>query len=179
MATVNRKHMILESLVNLLQEDDLPNITTKVLAVKSDITEPAIYKHYKGKNEIFQALFKFIEQTIIDKIYEVRNKPVNNLEKAKTLYYFLVLFVESNPGFARFLNRECLSIDEKEISDKINLLFMNIENEFGSYGFTKDHCKIMITTIEGIYTRFSRSKFKELPSSYLDYYYDVLVNNLS
>src|SRR6056300_1637453 len=116
MATVNRKHMILESLVNLLQEDDLPNITTKVLAVRSDITEPAIYKHYKSKNEIFQALFKYVEQTIIDKIYEVRNKPVNNLEKAKTLYYFLVLFVESNPGFARFLNRECLSIDEKEIS---------------------------------------------------------------
>ena len=78
MATVNRKHMILESLVNLLQEDDLPNITTKVLAVRSDITEPAIYKHYKSKNEIFQALFKYVEQTIIDKIYEVRNKPVNN-----------------------------------------------------------------------------------------------------
>ena len=97
--------MILESLVDSLREDTLPNITTKILAKKSDITEAAIYKHYKGKKEIFQELFKFIESAIVDKIYEIRNKPISNLEKAKTLYYFMVLFVESNPGFARFLNR--------------------------------------------------------------------------
>ena len=85
MTVVNRKHMILESLVDSLQEDTLPNITTKILAKKSDITEAAIYKHYKGKNDIFKELFKFIETTIVDKIYEIRNKPVSNLEKAKTL----------------------------------------------------------------------------------------------
>ena len=44
--------MILESLVDSLQEDTLPNITTKILAKKSDITEAAIYKHYKGKQDV-------------------------------------------------------------------------------------------------------------------------------
>ena len=179
MTVVNRKHMILESLVDSLQEDTLPNITTKILAKKSDITEAAIYKHYKGKKEIFQELFKFIESAVIDKIYEIRNKPISNLEKAKTLYYFMVLFVESNPGFARFLNRECLTADESDIIQSIDTLFNNVETEFGSFGFTKDHSRMLITTLEGVYTRYSRSKFTEKPSEYIDFYYDVLVNSLS
>ena len=84
--------MILESLVDSLQEDTLPNITTKILAKKSDITEAAIYKHYKGKKEIFQELFKFIESAVVDKIYEIRNNQYLIWKKQKhyiTLWCYL------------------------------------------------------------------------------------------
>ena len=65
MVTVNRKMMILESLASALGEESVPKITTKILAQRSDVTEAALYKHFKGKNEIFLELFKFIEQILL------------------------------------------------------------------------------------------------------------------
>ena len=39
---VNRKQMILESLVKILEEDKIGKITTKVIAEKTDVTEAAL-----------------------------------------------------------------------------------------------------------------------------------------
>ncbi|MDA8842040.1 TetR family transcriptional regulator [bacterium] len=99
MVTVNRKMMILESLASALGEESVPKITTKILAQRSDVTEAALYKHFKGKNEIFLELFKFIEQSITDKLWEIRNQPVLNYQKIKNIFNFMIIFVEKNPGY--------------------------------------------------------------------------------
>ena len=113
MTTVNRKMMILESLVSALGEEVVPKITTKVLAQRSDVTEAALYKHFKGKNEIFLELFAFIEQTITDKIWEIRNQSIPNYDKIRSIFFFMVLFVEKNPGFARILTDRRASCRER------------------------------------------------------------------
>ena len=64
MKSVNRKLMILEALVNTLEQPHMQSVTTKILAEKCDITESALYKHYKNKQEIFEQLFRHVEQTI-------------------------------------------------------------------------------------------------------------------
>ena len=57
--------MILEALVNTLEQPHMQSVTTKILAEKCDITESALYKHYKNKQEIFEQLFRHVEQTIM------------------------------------------------------------------------------------------------------------------
>ena len=49
MKSVNRKLMILEALVDTLEQPHMQPVTTKILAEKCDITESALYKHYKNK----------------------------------------------------------------------------------------------------------------------------------
>ena len=48
MKAVNRKLMILEALVDTLEQPHMQSITTKILAEKCDITESALYKHFKN-----------------------------------------------------------------------------------------------------------------------------------
>lgn len=174
MTTVNRKMMILESLVSALGEEVVPKITTKVLAQRSDVTEAALYKHFKGKNEIFLELFAFIEQTITDKIWEIRNQSIPNYDKIRSIFFFMVLFVEKNPGFARILTRESLTSDEIELIDKVNVLFVNLEREFTSLGIDSIKAKFLVSQLQGIYCDFIRGKFKTNMSEYMEFYYTLL-----
>ena len=49
MALRNTKHEILKALVEILEGDDCGTITTKTIAQKTDVTESALYKHYRNK----------------------------------------------------------------------------------------------------------------------------------
>ena len=86
MKSVNRKLMILEALVDTLEQPQMQPVTTKILAEKCDITESALYKHYKNKQEIFEQLFRHIEQTIIDKTNEVKFKYKHPVERIRNLF---------------------------------------------------------------------------------------------
>jgi len=178
MVTINRKMMILESLVSALSEENVPKITTKILAQRSDVTEAALYKHFSGKNEIFLELFNFIDQSITDKLWEIRNKQVVNYEKVKNIFYFMIIFVEKNSGFARILTRESLTADEVELINKVEILFSNIEKEFISLSIEPVKARFLVTQIQGMYCEFIRSKFKNNMSQLLDYNYKLIENAL-
>ncbi len=178
MVTVNRKMMILESLASALGEESVPKITTKILAQRSDVTEAALYKHFKGKNEIFLELFKFIEQSITDKLWEIRNQPVLNHQKIKNIFNFMIIFVEKNPGFARLLTRESLTADEIDIIDKVEFLFANLEKEFISLGVEPLKSRFLIIQIQGMYCEFIRHGFKNNMSQSLEYNYRLIENAL-
>ena len=156
---VNRKQMILESLVKILEEDKIGKITTKVIAEKTDVTEAALYKHFRSKSEIFQELFKFIDTVMSDKLNEIKLVHKDPLNRTRNIFQFLILFVETNPGFAT---------DEQDIKESVNLLLSNVEKELYVILNNERHARYVMTLVEGTYTRFVRSEFKELPSSYMD-----------
>ena len=168
MALRNTKHEILKALVAILEGDDCGTITTKTIAQKTDVTESALYKHYRNKQEIFEALFVYIETTIADKITEIKVNSNTDLERVKNIFYFLVLFVENNKGFARLLTREALTINELPVIDRVNSLFENIEIEFLKLTNNKVVSNLFIVYIQGILSEFIRSKYTYIPSEYLD-----------
>ena len=90
----NTKHEILKALVEILEGEECGKITTKTISQKTDVTESALYKHYKNKQEIFNSLYQYIEVTIADKITEIKVNSNTDLERVKNIFYFLVLFVE-------------------------------------------------------------------------------------
>lgn len=160
--------MILESLVKILEEEKIGKITTKVIAEKTYVTEAALYKHFRSKSEIFQELFKFIDTVMSDKLNEIKLVHKDPLNRTRNIFQFLILFVEKNPGFARILNREALTIDEQDIKESVNLLLSNVEKELYVILNDERHARFVMVLVEGTYTRFVRSEFKELPSSYMD-----------
>ena len=154
LSIVNRKQMILESLVKILEEDKIGKITTKVIAEKTDVTEAALYKHFRGKSEIFQELFKFIDTVMSDKLNEIKLVHKDPLNRTRNIFQFLILFVEKNPGFARILNREALTTDEQDIKDSVNLLLSNIEKELYVILNNERHARFVMVLVEGPYSRF-------------------------
>ena len=177
MKAVNRKLMILEALVSSLEQPQLGVITTKTLAQACDVTESALYKHYKNKKEIFTELYKHIEQTISDKTNEVKFKYTHPVERVRNLFIFLIMYIDVNPGFCRMLNREGMLHTEQEVKGMINNLLSQIEAEFTVFT-DKDKARLIMIQFEGIINRYVRTEFIEKPSSYVEESWQFINRNI-
>tara|TARA_R110001592_G_scaffold17786_3_gene74394 strand:+ start:18712 stop:19251 length:540 start_codon:yes stop_codon:yes gene_type:complete len=178
MKSVNRKLMILEALVHTLEQPHMQSVTTKILAEKCDITESALYKHYKNKQEIFEQLFRHVEQTIMDKTNEVKFKFTHPTDRIRNLFMFLVMYLDVNPGFCRLLNREGMLHTEQEIKTLVNLLLAQIEQEFAMFTNNKNTARLIMIQFEGIINRYIRTEFTEKPSSYVEESWQFINRNI-
>lgn len=178
MKAINRKLMILEALVDTLEQPHMQSVTTKILAEKCDITESALYKHYKNKQEIFEQLFKHIEQTIVDKTNEVKYKYSHPTERIRNLFMFLVMYIDINPGFCRMLNREGMLHTEQEVKTLVNNLLTEIEQQFSLFTNNKNTARLIMIQFEGIISRYIRTEFTEKPSTYIEESWQFINRNI-
>jgi TetR/AcrR family transcriptional regulator len=180
----DRKQIILQSLAKLLEERDATKVTTAVLASESGITEAALYRHFPSKRSIFLELFTFCDQTIFQKVGEIKKESnVEPDEKVRLIFFFFAIFLEKNKGFARILSREALGPNEQNVIDAVNQFYERLElsikqllsSKKDSLKFTAGQSAHLITSLmEGIISRFIRNKFKEMPSGYIENYWAFL-----
>ncbi len=181
-----RKQIILQALAQLLEKRNPSKITTALLAKESKITEAALYRHFPSKRTIYLELFNFCDVSIREKISELKKTDKNSIEQIKILFFFLVMFVEKNKGFARILSREALGPAEKNVIDAVNQFFNSLELSVKQILAGEKKliapaglcAQIVITGLEGIVARFIRNEFKENPSSYLDNYWQILERSI-
>ena len=184
----DRKQIILQGLAKLLEERDATKVTTAILAKESGITEAALYRHFPSKRSIFLELFKFCDETIFQKVGEIKkDASIQSLEKIRLIFFFFIIFLEKNKGFSRILSREALGPNEKNVIDAVNQFYERLElsmkqifsSEKESINFTAGiSAHLLTSTMEGIISRFIRNGFKEMPSSYIENYWVVLSNSI-
>ena len=180
----DRKQIILQSLAKLLEERDATKVTTASLAKESGITEAALYRHFPSKRSIFLELFSFCDETIFKKVGEIKKEStIEPYEKIRLIFFFFIIFLEKNKGFARILSREALGPNEKNVIDAVNQFYERLElsmkqilaSEKERIQLTPGISSHLITsTIEGIISRFIRNGFKEMPSGYIENYWSLL-----
>ena len=183
----DRKQIILQSLAKLLEERDATKVTTASLAKESGITEAALYRHFPSKRSIFLELFKFCDETIFYKVGEIKKEEIGSDEKIRLIFFFFVIFLEKNKGFARILSREALGPNEKNVIDAVNQFYERLElsmkqiltSHKENLQLTPGISSHLITSImEGIISRFIRNGFKEMPSGYIENYWSLLSQSL-
>ena len=184
----DRKQIILQSLAKLLEERDATKVTTAILAKESGITEAALYRHFPSKRSIFLELFTFCDETIFQKVGEIKKEAnIEPDEKIRLIFFFFIIFLEKNKGFARILSREALGPNEKNVIDAVNQFYERLElsmkqilaSQKERIQLTPGISSHLITsTIEGIISRFIRNGFKEMPSGYIENYWSLLSRSL-
>ena len=184
----DRKQIILQSLAKLLEERAATKVTTASLARESGITEAALYRHFPSKRSIFLELFTFCDETIFQKVGEIKKEAsIEPDEKIRLIFFFFIIFLEKNKGFARILSREALGPNEKNVINAVNQFYERLElsmkqilaSERERIQLTPGISSHLITsTIEGIISRFIRNGFKEMPSGYIENYWSLLSRSL-
>ena len=184
----DRKQIILQSLAKLLEERDATKVTTAVLASESGITEAALYRHFPSKRSIFLELFSFCDQTIFHKVGGIKKESeIDSQEKIRLIFFFYAIFLEKNKGFARILSRSALGPSEQNVIDSVNQFYERLElslkqllsSKKDSLKLTAGQSAHLITSLmEGMISRFIRSKFKEVPSSYIENYWAVISKSI-
>jgi TetR/AcrR family transcriptional regulator len=184
----DRKQIILQGLAKLLEERDATKVTTAILAKESGVTEAALYRHFPSKRSIFLELFNFCDQTIFQKVGEIKKDvSIESLEKIRLIFFFFIIFLEKNKGFARILSREALGPNEKNVIDAVNQFYERLELSMKQIlSSNKENIQLtpgisahlIISTMEGIISRFIRNGFKEIPSSYIENYWILLSKSI-
>jgi len=184
----DRKQIILQSLAKLLEEKNATKVTTAILAKESGITEAALYRHFPSKRSIFLELFTFCDQTIFQKVGEIKKTDsIDPNEKIRLIFFFFIIFLEKNKGFARILSREALGPNEKNVIDAVNQFYERLELSMKQILSSNKEliqltpgisAHLITSVIEGIISRFIRNGFKEIPSGYLENYWNLLSNSL-
>lgn len=118
---------ILKAVATLL-EDPSTKITINRIAGQVSVTEAAIYRHYRSKEDIFAALMAYMEMNFITPINAVQQQTTDTYTRLKILFDAYMEFLEGHPGLARLLlghgNTEAVGV-----ADKAKLLNAKIRSQ--------------------------------------------------
>jgi AcrR family transcriptional regulator len=119
---LTRKEQIVLSTIELIDKLGIDGLSIRELAKKENITEGAIYKHFKSKNEIIIETIKYFAHFDIN-IMNTINK--NNLDSRSAIIFLLTSYSEYYENYPEITAVSCSFeslLHEPEIENEILLI---------------------------------------------------------
>jgi TetR/AcrR family transcriptional regulator len=110
------KLKILKAVATLL-EDPTTKITINRISTQLSVTEAAIYRHYRSKEEILSALLGYMENHFLTPVNQAQKNSTDTYVRLKYVFDQYMEFLIGHPGLARLFlghgNTEAASVSEK------------------------------------------------------------------
>lgn len=117
----DRQRQIIESAIKLLAEEGLVEFTTKKLAAAVNVSEPALYRHFKNKEAILFGLIKYINEKteeIFNSFDNVKEKTAIEILEMRSMS--LMQFFYKNNLSAKASANPGMFFPKKEMIDERN-----------------------------------------------------------
>ena len=117
-----RQIEIIQAATVLIGEKGIQNLTTKNLAAEMGFTEPALYRHFKGKTQILESVLIYYKEQLREGLSAVINSDLLGIEKIKGMLDFqfahftkypaviMVIFAETSFQYDRVLSNAVSNI---------------------------------------------------------------------
>jgi len=174
--TGERKDQILQTLAQMLENPAAERITTAALAARLKVSEAALYRHFKGKAQMFEGLIEFIEQTLFALINKITNEEKNGLRQLEAIVSVLLAFAQKNRGMTRVLIGDALVNEDERLQARINQFHERLEAALKQalrFGVTQReidaevdvtaHANLLMSFVTGRWHQFAKSGFKRDP----------------
>ena len=174
--TGERKHQILQTVAQMLEQPAGEKITTAALAARLDVSEAALYRHFRGKAQMFEGLIEFIEQTLFALINKITSEEKNGLRQLEAIIAVMLAFAQKNRGMTRVLIGDALVNEDVELQVRINQLHDRLEavlKQALRFGVTQKeiagdvdvtaHANLLMSFVIGRWHQFAKSGFKRDP----------------
>lgn len=112
-----RQNEIIHAAILIIAEHGMAGFTTKSLAEAVGVSEPALYRHFKNKSEIIQALLMHIDSN-----WDILQESRSGWELLKAFFAGRVEQVIANPALAHIIFAEELFIHDKEYAELMKTL---------------------------------------------------------
>jgi TetR/AcrR family transcriptional regulator len=122
-----RKSQILQTLAQMLEGPSAERITTAALAARIEVSEAALYRHFKGKADMFAGLIDFVEQTLFSLINKITSEEQSGLRQTEAIMTMLLGFSQKNRGMTRVLIGDALVTEDDALQARINQIHDRIE----------------------------------------------------
>lgn len=117
----DRQIEIMEAATNRISKFGIQNLTIKTLAEDIGLSEPALYRHFKSKNEILLSLLAYFNSEMKNRIQSLPFKP-NNTEGDKLRAIFnsqLQTFI-NKPAIVSVIFAESIFHFDNSLSNKVS-----------------------------------------------------------
>jgi TetR/AcrR family transcriptional regulator len=175
--TGSRKDQILQTLAQMLANPAGEKVTTAALAARIKVSEAALYRHFKGKAEMFEGLIEFIEQALFGLINKLTGEEKSGLRQLEGIIAVLLAFAQKNRGMTRVLIGEALVNEDERLQQRINQLHDRLEASLRQalrFGVNQKEiaadvdiaaqANLMMSFVTGRWHQFAKSGFRRDPA---------------
>ena len=186
-----RKDQILRVLAQMLEEPRAVKITTAALAVKVDVSEAALYRHFASKAQMFEGLIEFIEATLFSLINKLTAEEKSAIRQIEGILSLLLGFAQKNPGMTRVLIGDALINENDRLQIRINQLHDRLEATLkqalrfavseGKIAADLDisaKANLLMCYVAGRWHQFAKSGFRRNPMEYWEAQCKGLLSNM-
>jgi TetR/AcrR family transcriptional regulator len=174
--TGERRHQILQTLAQMLEDPAGEKVTTAALAARLDVSEAALYRHFRGKAQMFEGLIDFIEQTVFALINKITSEEKSGVRQIEAVVGVLLGFAQKNRGMTRVLIGDALVNEHERLQQRINQLHDRLEATLKQslrFAITQHevpesvdpaaHANILLCYVVGRWHQFAKSGFRRDP----------------
>lgn len=174
-----RKTQILQTLAQMLEGPSAERITTAALAARIGVSEAALYRHFRGKAEMFAGLIDFIENTLFTLINRITSEEQGGLRQAEAIIGMLLGFSQRNRGITRVLTGDALVTEDDALQSRLNQIHDRVEAALkqalriaASRGETAPgvdaaaQANLLMSFVAGRWHQYAKSGFRRDPAEY-------------
>ena len=114
-----RQLEIIQAATKIIGDKGIQNLTTKNLALEMGFSEPALYRHFKGKTEILVSLLQFYKESMQTGMLKIVNSEMNGIEKLESIIKFQFKNFSDNPAIVMVIFAEASFQYEKKLSQVV------------------------------------------------------------
>ncbi|HSC95382.1 MAG TPA: nucleoid occlusion factor SlmA [Burkholderiales bacterium] len=172
----DRKHQILQTLAQMLEDPAGEKATTAALAKRLGVSEAALYRHFRGKAEMFEGLIEFIEQTLFALINKITGEEKSGVRQLEAIIGVMLAFAQKNRGMTRVLVGDALVHEDERLQTRINQLHDRLEaalkqalrfgvsqREIAQDVDISAQANLIMSFVAGRWHQFAKSGFKRDP----------------
>jgi TetR/AcrR family transcriptional regulator, fatty acid metabolism regulator protein len=131
-----RQKEIINAAIKLIGEGGIQALTIKNLSTEVGVAESALYRHFKSKWEVLNALLDFLSSFIVSHYEDVHELQVNSIKKIEIMITGQLKLFAENPPYAIVILSDGLYKNEMTLYSKIfsvmeraKSIFINIIDE--------------------------------------------------
>jgi AcrR family transcriptional regulator len=111
-----RQTEIINAATELIGEGGVQNLTTKKLAAKMNFSEPALYRHFKDKNDILRSILLYFKGNMGEGLKQVLLENKTGLDKIMDIISYQFNFFMKFPAVIMVIFSETSFQGEKKLS---------------------------------------------------------------
>lgn len=175
--TGERRDQILQSVAQMLENPAGEKVTTAALAARLGVSEAALYRHFKGKAEMFEGLIEFIEHALFGLINKITTDEKSGVRQVESIIAVLLGFAQKNRGMTRVLIGDVLVNEDERLQARINQLHERLEAALKQalrFGVSQKeiaedvdigaHANVLMSYVIGRWHLFAKTGFRRDPA---------------
>ncbi|RTZ93879.1 MAG: hypothetical protein DSY91_01235 [Deltaproteobacteria bacterium] len=95
---MTRKEEIVQRCMDIFSESGTEGLTMKAIAERVNISEPAIYRHFKNKQAVILAMINQIREELFKRVDEIARRPMSAMDKLYRVFQHHLFYLKERRG---------------------------------------------------------------------------------